>query len=105
MGNPHEDEVAESIRSLLASFESGETSLGQLVTQLEGVPDLLKGLGAPWCNRFRQSWESLEEVYAHMLDRGIPTPVPPYDSLTRDAVSAIRELIGTIPSSNERVGA
>ncbi len=91
MVDPFDTENA--VRILLAQYEHGAISLGDMISQLESVPDQLGSRGIAWCASFRESWEKLEEAYASMLDRGEMTPSGLRSDLVQCALREMKQLL------------
>ena len=71
---------------VISEYESGEASLGKLVSDLEALEAALEKPNPTFAKDFRQVWGDLETIYALMLDDGRTTP-------TEDEVGVVRRIL------------
>jgi hypothetical protein len=87
-------QMRDAIAVKLADYRNGQTSLAQLVNDLDAIWNDLPL--SEWRDEFRGHWWTLEQVYAVGIDRGELAELPV------DAQSDINEAVAGIESLLQR---
>ena len=77
----------------LDAFEQKTLSLGDLVSNLDGLQNALRDVDAKWRNAFLKQWGVLEDVYADSLDKRLIDLPAEWMTLIKKAIEEMRWLI------------
>lgn len=67
-----------------------------LVDELEMRGSRVQGRDRDWDEKNRERWESMEEVYAAMADRGVSTPDEIFERAITSAFVNLRLMLGRV---------
>jgi hypothetical protein len=86
--------LADTMKRTLSDYKAGRTSLARLIRDSEAVIESLSEMSDPeWTKELRRQWDTLETIYALMLDEDRVTLTQNEHHDINDTVSALYSMI------------
>lgn len=83
------------MQEFIGKYESGKSSLGDLVSNLEALQSVLEGESSSFNDDFSSLWGRLEDTYAFMLDEERPTANEVDNRIVAEALDGLKSLISS----------
>ncbi|MGP6381470.1 hypothetical protein ACTZGB_18375 [Yersinia bercovieri] len=80
------------MKDIIVSYESNKIPLADLIDRLRGLLDCLQSVDESWMQSFHDSWFTLEQVYAVVLDQG--DTLDNYSEYIEESISNLKILLG-----------